>query len=313
VRVHWLLALMVGVYLLQAGSERGWAGMGHMAVSLAIFLASVLFHEFGHCFMAVHEGGSAERITLWPLGGLSSLHYDFSPRRQILVAGIGPLSSLVLAAACFAVLLTTGIPWDRSLLSPFESWWPAGLSLPQTFLLHAARLNLLLGLFNLCVPAYPLDGGQILYGLLSLRWSRDRAAELTATIALPIGAALAVYGFARNQLLLGFIGVAVLFEAYQLRQLIRMGGLDAHPGYGGQDAGYEYFPEPERPRRKGWFARWLDRRAERRARLEERRELDLQRRVDEVLDKVSRQGIGSLSPDERRVLEEASRRARDRV
>jgi hypothetical protein len=37
---------------------------------------------------------------------------------------------------------------------------------------------------------------------------------------------------------------------------------------------------------------------------------NLQARVDEILDKVNRQGIGSLTPDERRTLEQASERRR---
>lgn len=61
---------------------------------------------------------------------------------------------------------------------------------------------------------------------------------------------------------------------------------------------------------KGWFARWWEKRRERREearenqKTAERAELDA--RVDEVLAKVKREGIGSLTPGERALLFRAS-------
>jgi Zn-dependent protease len=313
VRLHWTLLILAGVYLVRGASAGGLPGTAATAVSLAILVASILVHELAHCWMAARQGGGADSIVLWPLGGLAHVHYPSTPARQILVAAAGPLSNLLISTAGFGALAAVRGDWDWTLLHPFDDWRPAHFSQAEVFLLHAARLNLLLALFNLCVPAYPLDGGLILYGFLTLRWGRVKAAELTAVIAVPIGLVLAVLGFAQNELTMGFLGVWVLMEAWQLRQVVRLGGLDEHPAYGAQDAAYEYFPGPEHPVRKGWFARWRERRAAERRRREERAELDLQRRVDEVLEKVSRQGIGSLTPAERRVLEQASKRARERV
>jgi Zn-dependent protease len=309
--MHWLMALMIGIYLVKGAAHPGhggWWGLGWTSVTIAILLISILFHEYAHCWMAGHQGGGAEKILLWPLGGLSSVHYEPGAWPQIRVAGVGPLSSLVLAAGCFAVLPLTGAPWSWELLLPFDDWWPWGLSTAQVFLLHAARLNLLLGLFNLLVPAYPLDGGQVLFGFLTLRWGRRKAAELTALIAIPIGAVMAILGFAQNELLLGFIGVSVLFEAFQLRYLVRIGELEAHPAFGQAAPEFNYMPD--RPRKKGWFARWREDRARARTAREAEREARLRERVDQVLDKVSREGIGALSPDERSILEEASRKTK---
>jgi hypothetical protein len=131
---------------------------------------------------------------------------------------------------------------------------------------------------------------------------------MTSTIAIPIGAALAILGFAQQELLLGFIGVSVLFEAFQLRNLARSGNLDAHPGYQGPSREYDY--RPERARKKGWWGRWKDKRAREAMLKDIKRESDSRAEVDAVLEKVSREGIGSLSPAERAVLEEASRRSR---
>jgi Zn-dependent protease len=309
VRIHWAMLLMYAIYFSQAATSDGWRGVGMMAVTQVILLVSILFHEFGHCWMAVRHRGHAEKILIWPLGGYSIVEYDRGPRQQLQVAGIGPVSSLLLSGICFGALAATGVAlrWDHAL--PFEHWYPIGFSLTQTFLLHAARLNLLLAIFNLVVPAYPLDGGQVLFALLSLKFGRLRAAQTMAAISIPVGAAIAFAGLATVAPFLILIGIQVIYEGNQLRYFIRIGELDAHPGMGAA-SGPEFEYMPDRPKKKGFFARWKDKRA--RAALDRDRDRDLadRARVDAVLEKVSREGIGSLTADERRILDEASRRSR---
>jgi Zn-dependent protease len=134
-----------------------------MATGLVILIISILFHEFGHCWMAIRQGGHAEKILLWPLGGLSYVDYEHGAVQQIKVSGIGPLSSFLLSGICFGALVATGVPWNWSLVLPYEGWIPMEYSTPQIFLLHAARLNAYLGLFNLCVPR--------------IRWTADRSSS----------------------------------------------------------------------------------------------------------------------------------------
>jgi len=306
--MHWLLALMIGVYLTKGAARDGWWGVGWMSITMAILIVSILFHELAHCWMAYRLGGHAEKILLWPLGGLAFVEYDHGPWQQIKVAGIGPLSSIVLSVICYGVLWLTGVAWDWGLLLPFDDWWPRGFSLVQIFILHAARLNMLNALFNLCVPAYPLDGGQVLFGFLTLKYGRLRAAQAVSMIAIPIGVTLAILGFAQNELILGFIGVSVIFEAFQLRNLIRMGELESHPGYRGSSRSFDYMPD--KPKEKGWFARWRENRARKAMERESEKISEERAKVDAILDKVSREGIGSLSAAEKKILDDASRRGR---
>jgi len=72
----------------------------------------------------------------------------------------------------------------------------------------------------------------------------------------------------------------------------------------------EFDYSPGRPRKKGFFARWREKRARAAIARDQERDRVSRDRVDEVLDKVSREGIGSLTPEERRILDEASRRGR---
>lgn len=307
VHLHWLMVLMIAVYLAQAATADGWYGVGMMSVTQLILILSILVHELGHCFMARHHHGSADKILLWPLGGLSFVDYERGPKQQIHVSGIGPLSSLGLSALFFGLLAASGIAlkWDHIL--PFEGWRPDGFSLTQIFLLQAARLNMILALFNLLIPAYPLDGGQVLFGLLSLKYGRMSAAKTMAAISIPIGAAIAFFGLASGMFMLGLIGLSVIVEGIQLRKLIQSGDLDAHPGYAG---GPEFQYMPDKPVKKGWFARWKEKRARAAVDAEMARDQADRARVDEVLDKVSREGIGSLTSAEKQILDNASRRSR---
>ena len=304
VRMHWTMAILLAGQLIQ-----GWStnSLRWRAVTMGILFVSVLFHEFSHCWMARRRGGHAEEILLWPLGGLAYVGHSGSPRDELKVAGIGPISSFIFGGLCLGVLLGSGARWDWEYVNPFETWWFPALNDSQNYLIHGFRLNMYLGLFNLLLPAYPLDGGRVLFAFLTLRHGRRRAAELTSMIAIPIGVALAIWGVARSELYLILIGAWVLIESFQLRWLIKVGELEAHPGFG-QISEFEYVPD--RPRRKGWFARWRERRAARREARRLAEDVMLRERVDLVLEKVTREGIGSLSSEERRILEEASRRSR---
>lgn len=310
VRMHWTLAILLAGQLIQGGMNQT---LGSRAITMGILFVSILFHEFSHCWMARRRGGHAEEILLWPLGGLAYVGHSGSPRDELRVAGIGPISSFLFGGICLAVLIGSGVRWDWEYANPFGTWWyPAPLmNEAQNYLIHGFRLNVYLGLFNLLLPAYPLDGGRVLFAFLTLRHGRRRAAELTSMIAIPIGIALAVWGVAQAELYLILIGAWVLIESFQLRWLLKMGELEAHPGFG-HVSEFEYMPE-ERPARKGWFTRWRERRAARREARRLAEDVMLRERVDLVLEKVSREGIGSLTSEERRVLEEASRRSRGGV
>jgi Zn-dependent protease len=308
-RVHWLLPITIATYLIKDATRAGLWGLERTGITTLIYLASVLIHEFGHCFTAIRVGGGAEQILLWPLGGLSSVHHSSSPRVQIKVSGIGPLTNFLIAGAAVAgLLLAARVPWSWEYLSPFGDWWPYNWSNLQCFILHALKLNMVLGLFNL-IPAFPLDGGRMLVAGLTLRYGREHAAVVNSYVAIPIGLALTVGAFSLGDLLLGLIGIWVLFEAWQIRQLARMGRLEEHPAFA-DVAEFEYMPDREKPRRKGWFGRWREKRAQKSREREAVKDEVLRSRVDEVLEKVSREGLGSLSADEKRILEEASRRSR---
>ena len=313
VRVHWFYPIMIVMYILRGASDGGGPLlMGFYAALMGGLLLTTLLHELGHCWGARSVGGHAEQILLWPLGGLAYVGHGGAPRHDIKVAAMGPLMHLPLAAV-FGGLVLIWQPWSWTYLNLFESWYPF-YPLQQHFwanlCLGLFKMQLVLFFFNLLVPAYPLDGGRILTNLLLMRYGRDQAAKVTTFFSIPIGIAILVWGFQARDFLFGLLGIWMLFEAWQIRKLIAAGQVDAHPMFAGAPE-FDYMPG--RPQRKGWFAKWRDKRVRAAVAREHGRELADRDRVDEVLAKVSREGIGSLSSEEKRILDEASRRSRGGV
>lgn len=318
VRCHWFYPVLVVMYILR-GPIEGRGDVGMMTAWLALIMAGLfvttLIHELGHCFMARAVGGHADQILLWPLGGLSFVGHGGAPRDDIKIAAAGPLAQLPLATAAIGILLALGNPWHWDYINIFGDWYP--FYPPReffwhNFLLGFFKLQLVLILINLVVPAYPLDGGRILTNFLLMRYGRDRAAILITYFSIPVGLAITIWGFLQRELLIGFMGVWILFEAWQIRRLAQMGEIEAHPMFGQGAPQFDYMPDRPRPRpRPGFFARWRQRRAEKRALREARESQRAREKVDAVLEKVSREGLGSLTADERKVLDDASRRPPD--
>jgi Zn-dependent protease len=117
-------------------------------VAAVAFLASLLAHELAHALVARRNGIEVEGITLWLLGGVARLKGGArGPGAEFRVAGVGPLTSLVLGVVfggCAMLATAAG----------------AG-GLPVAVLAYLAGINVLLAVFNL-VPAAPLDGGRLL-------------------------------------------------------------------------------------------------------------------------------------------------------
>jgi Zn-dependent protease len=314
VRIHWFYPLLVVMYVLRGAlpPDGGALLMGFYASLMAGLMLTTIVHEFGHCFAARSVGGRAEEILLWPLGGLAYVGHGGAPRDDIKIAACGPLMHLPLAAACAGILLLRG-PWDWSFLNVFETWYPF-YPLREFFWSNFAvgffKLQIVLFFFNLLVPAYPLDGGRILTNLLLMRYGRDQAATVITYFSIPIGIAILIWGFLQRDFLFGLLGIWMLFEAWQIRRLVAAGQIDAHPMFADAPE-FDYMPDRERPaKRKGFFARWREKRARKEIARESER-VDAQRAsVDTILEKVSREGIGSLTSEEKRILDDASRRNR---
>ena len=311
--MHWFLPVLAAIRIIDGSMVRGGVGAGFYALVMAALAVTVLVHELGHCFAARGVGGHAEEILLWPLGGMAFVGHGGPPRDDIKVAVAGPLTHIPMGLLIVGTLFLIGLPtpWEWRFLNPLDDWIPfepLGEYFWENLLVALLKLQVMLMLFNLLVPAYPLDGGRILTNFLMIRHGRTRAAIMTTYFSIPIGVAMIVFGCLRDgMILLVLIGLMVLFEAWQIHRLHRMGELEAHPMFGAQPE-FDYMPD--RPKKPGFFARWRARRARKFAMREAREAHDMSEQVDAVLEKVSREGMGSLTPSERKVLDKASKRSR---
>lgn len=165
VSLHWTW-LLVAVYEFQqrAGiyEQPIWAA----AEYLMLFLI-VLIHEFGHALACRSVGGVAERILLWPFGGVAFVNPPQRPGAFLWSIAAGPLVNVLLLPGSFWLLRHAQPAWGDAYF----------------FCRAIAYLNIGLLIFNL-LPIYPLDGGQILRSLLWFVLGRARSLMVAAAIGI---------------------------------------------------------------------------------------------------------------------------------
>lgn len=283
-----------------------------------LLLLSVLLHELFHVLAARLTGGTADEILLWPAGGLANARPEQSFRSEFLTAAAGPAANLLLCLILLPLVWGRGGPegpLPPGLLHPFEL---VHVDLQQTFwsdvALLAFDLNWLLLLINLA-PVWPLDGGQMLQSVLTLKWVDAETARFAALrIGMAIGLGAAVLGLMFDLIWLVFAGFLVfcmdLYEFFLLQLSEQLDdsflGYDFSQGY----TSLERSQARERDRRPGMIQRWRQRRAAQKRQRDEQERAETERRLDELLDKVHREGINALTDAERRFLQKASSRYR---
>jgi Zn-dependent protease len=171
-----------------------------VAEYLALFFI-VLLHEFGHAFACRQTGGQADRIVLWPLGGVAFIKPP--PRAGAYLWSIvaGPLVNAALFPA-FIIFAFAAVQWHWRTVAP---------DLFQ-FVFSVAFINGFLLFFNL-LPVYPLDGGQIVRGVLWLKLGPIRSLKIASLIGF-IGAGLfAVWAISAHSIWLGILAFFVFGQA----------------------------------------------------------------------------------------------------
>src|SRR3954469_5614912 len=92
--LHWSW-IIVAMFELQSRRENYTSQVWKVAEYLTLF-GIVLLHEFGHALACRQVGGEAERIILWPLGGIAYVAPPARPGAVLWSIVAGPLVNLVL-------------------------------------------------------------------------------------------------------------------------------------------------------------------------------------------------------------------------
>jgi Zn-dependent protease len=166
---------------------------------LALFVI-VLLHEFGHALACRQVGGVANRIVLWPLGGVAYVNPPPRAAATLWSIAAGPLVNVALAPIFFGLLVLGR-----------QSGWAA--TQPDLYLLlkNVLVIDIVLLIFNI-LPIYPLDGGQILRSLLWFVFGRARSLMIATVIGFLGTGALIVFAVYTQSIWIGIIAVYMLMR-----------------------------------------------------------------------------------------------------
>lgn len=216
IRAHWSLALGLPFFAWVMATRyfgttaEGWAW--GFAVAVGLF-ASVTIHELAHSLVALRLGTAIREIILLPIGGASVMvSPPRDPRSEFLIAVVGPLASLGIGVSLVGSALAFGIPLAN----------PASVPPAYGFVLATGYLNLSLGLFNMLLPAFPMDGGRILRAALAQRMGIDRATGIAASMGRALAVLMGLLGIIGGSILLVLIGIFVWAGASAEERSVRI-------------------------------------------------------------------------------------------
>jgi Zn-dependent protease len=173
-----------------------WAALEYIGLFVI-----VLLHEFGHALACRQTGGVADRIILWPLGGIAFVNPPPRPGAYLWSIAAGPLVNAVL----FPIL-------SSLLAAATNAQWMETHPDPYLLVLWMWRINTVLLVFNL-LPIYPLDGGQILRGLLWFAVGQIRSLQISSMIGFGGAIILLLFAFQQRSIWLGLLSFFVLTQA----------------------------------------------------------------------------------------------------
>ena len=219
--LHWSW-FFVALYEIQSRAGRYSSVTWNILEYLALFLI-VMLHEFGHALACRQVGGRANRIVLWPLGGVAYVDPPPRPGATRWSIAAGPLVNVAL------------IPILSLLMLQAQSAGSAGAS---TDLYRLAAnvfwINKWLLIFNI-LPIYPLDGGQILRSLLWFVLGRARSLMAATVLGLLGIAGFIGLAFFTRDVWLAAIAVFMLMNCWgglkHAQALLRMSKLPRREGF----------------------------------------------------------------------------------
>ena len=195
IRVHvtFLILLVWLAFGTDAASPLREAGF------VILVFTCVLIHELSHALMGKRFGIQTKEITLYPFGGIASIMAQPSPRGELFIAIIGPISNLIIAAGLY--------PWtDLSTLAEGD--------MTKTTLIDRLFItNIAIAVFNL-LPALPMDGGRVTRAILTLLNVKN-ATRIAARLSQGICLAMGIAALALEQPMLLIIAFIIFFGAVQ--------------------------------------------------------------------------------------------------
>jgi Zn-dependent protease len=214
--LHWSWFL-VAVYEVQVWRSMFSSPIWAVLLYLGLFVL-VTMHEFGHALACRQVGGRAERIVLWPLGGIAFVSPPPRAGAMLWSIAAGPMVNLLLLPILTYAQHAAGrAGWVNTNVDAY------------LVLLWLWRINLMLLLFNL-LPIYPLDGGQIVRALLWFPLGQIRSLFIATGIGFIGGGVLLLWAFSQQSIWIGIMAFFLLSQAavgWRQAQYMKMEATDA--------------------------------------------------------------------------------------
>ena len=215
----WFIVALIELQTRQGRySSIAWSALEY----LALFLI-VLTHEFGHSLACRQVGGTANRIVLWPLGGVAFVKPPQRPGATLWSIAAGPLVNVALLPILIAAfVMSRSFGWAHTMHDAY------------VFVRAMLAIDVSLLVFNM-LPIYPLDGGQILRSLLWFVMGRGRS--LMAVTILGFLGIVGFFGLAvlSHSVWIGVVAVFMLLNCWgglqHARGLLRLAKLPRRPGF----------------------------------------------------------------------------------
>lgn len=201
VYIHWTFWLIILFYLFSASVNFGLAaGLYAVGFILSVF-ACVVLHEFGHAAAAGYYGIGTVDITVLPIGGLARLkQLPEKPVQELVIALAGPAVNAVIAGV-LALLIVAGLSIGGG--APF-------VGAEMDFMAQLLAANIILAVFNL-LPAFPMDGGRVLRGLLAMRTTHLRATQIAARVGRWMAFLFLIAAFTSGPWTLSLVAAFIFF------------------------------------------------------------------------------------------------------
>ena len=168
-------------------------GISSAFLILSVFIC-VLLHEISHSLVGIKYGGKVKNIILLPIGGIAQMEkIPTNPFSELKMAIAGPLTNFILAGILYLI------------------FYPKVVFGKEDFVSQLTTVNVILGTFNL-LPAFPMDGGRILRGLLGIKKGYYFATKIAIKVGKIFSIGLILFGLYFH-LWLVFIGLFVFIGA----------------------------------------------------------------------------------------------------
>jgi len=201
------LAVFFLSYLLTEGIVKALFVVGLLCGVYSI----VVLHELGHCAAASYYGYKTDSIILFMFGGIAFIkdmeNAARTPIKEIVIALAGPMVNIFLATVAFIaigpVVIINNI---GSVTNPDD--YPWYLSAMSLFVV----VNLVMAGFNL-IPAFPLDGGRVLRGIIGFFCTFEKASFAAGVVGIGAHLSLIIVGFTYGYFMLVIISLLMIVES----------------------------------------------------------------------------------------------------